>query len=123
MPVYHKSSNGTRIYDGVTIKKGDNVVAVFIPESEDVTKVSEEPLVASDVLASGTLTNAALSLPYAKTISVSVYSAAGATVYFADDSNGVALAAGQTFTHEAPWCRTGKIRVEGTVAYAVERRK
>jgi hypothetical protein len=88
----------------------------------NLTKISDTPLVRSGIVVSQEVIDAVLDIPINENcrINVSIYSAAGATVYIADDTDGVIIPAGSSYTFSDEWRWIGKVRVDGTATVTVE---
>jgi hypothetical protein len=122
MPTYHNNSTTPVTVNGVTFPAGaDTPTAFFMPPGAgDFTKTDDSPPVKSPVLFSGECTDETIALPYsAKGITVSA--TGSATLFFADDEDGVDISGGG-YTISGAWMYLGKLRVVGTASVVVERR-
>ncbi|MDR1209954.1 MAG: hypothetical protein LBK41_06540 [Clostridiales bacterium] len=128
MPTYRNDSGLRRVISGngdaatLVFDPGESKPASFyIPGGLGLTLISSEPPVASPVLAAKTLTDETFDIPYSGRIVVSVIGVSGATAYFADDTEGVAVPDGGAYVLSGAWYEIGKVRVEGTADIVVER--
>ncbi|MDR1160163.1 MAG: hypothetical protein LBK69_06005 [Syntrophomonadaceae bacterium] len=120
MPTYFNHGNKAVLFNKQWFPAGERMeVSFFVPLSEypDMELVADEPPVNSKVLFAGELTDEAIDVPYAETVSISVKGSG--TVYFADDTEGVTV--NGVYNLVSKWALVGKLRVEGTLDVVVER--
>lgn len=89
-------------------------------EAVGLTLVSNTPLVNSPLLLKGTFTDETVDIPYASKINISILALSDATVYYADDADGIMLPTGCSYDEpDIQWKYIGKISVEGTAEIIV----
>ena len=127
MPTYRNDTPNTiRVggrSNGITVEPNESTpIPFFIDPDSGLTPISSIPLVNSQVIYSGELTDETINIPYTeRTIIISFYSEDGAVIYLADDSKGIDIHAGVVWnTVETLWKYIGKIKIERSALITVE---
>lgn len=124
MPTYRNVGQNTITYVGKTFVPGGEDIAVpfYVPETDIIKKVKDDPFVKSPIILVKDATNETIQIPAADEISICITTKSTAIITFADDDISVPLDNTNGYTLQTHWSKVGKIKVEGSARIIVERR-
>lgn len=124
MPTYKNLNTNNVIFANTMFESNVNTsVDFFVPYKElNFELISNEPLVKSPILFSGLVTNETIEIPRHSKINISIVTDSRATIYLADDIDGINITNLYGFEISTNWRRIGKITIEGTANVVIEAR-
>jgi hypothetical protein len=115
MPTYRNTQSNSVTYNEQRFIPGKDIpVGFFVPPELGFVKVSDEPVIRSPLLWSGTLTDTTFYIPAAGKITISSVTDTTCKIFVADDTQGTLITSAYGDNTTAQWSRIGKIRVEGS---------